>query len=172
MNNLIVIASLTSILSGLFGPSWESVDDAIATEFPSVKSVSTASLHQRLRNPTVAPVVVDVRASKEFEVSYLPTAVNLATAGDIAQRFPDRNTELVLYCSVGYRSAAVVDELMGMGYRRVVNLRHSLFEWANQDYPLINAGGATPYAHPYNRRWGRLLRSELRRTSLSDQGTL
>ena len=169
MNNLIVIASLPAILSGLFGPSWEDVDNAITAEFPDVKSISTTLLHQRLRNPTVAPVVVDVRASKEFAVSYLPTAVNLTTASEIAQRYPDRNAGLVLYCSVGYRSAAVAAELMAMGYTRVVNLRHSLFEWANQDYPLVNASGATPYAHPYNRRWGKLLRSELRRTSPSHQ---
>ena len=165
MKSLMVLASLTSFLSGLFSTSWESVDKTIAEEFPTVRSISTEVLHQRLRNPTVAPSVVDVRAPKEFAVSYLPTAINLESADAIAERFPDRNTEIVLYCSVGYRSAAIAGQLTDMGYTRIRNLHHSLFEWANNEYPMVNDEGATPYAHPYNRRWGRLLRSELHKTS-------
>ena len=165
MTNLIVLASLTSFLSSLFGTSWESVDKMIAEEFPTVRSISTDELQQRLRNPAVAPSVVDVRAPKEFAVSYLPTAINLTSADAIAERIPDKNTEIVLYCSVGYRSAVIVAQMIDMGYTRVRNLNHSLFEWANNDYPMVNDEGATPYAHPYNRRWGKLLRSDLHRTS-------
>ena len=168
MKSIIVLASLTSFLSGLFGTSWEAVDKAIAEEFPPVRSISTDTLQQRLRNPTVSPAVIDVRAPQEFLVSYLPTAVNLTSAAEIAERYPDRNLEIVLYCSVGYRSADIAKQMMELGYTRVSNLHHSLFEWANNGFPLVNGEGATTYAHPYNRRWGRLLRSDLHRKSVQE----
>jgi len=166
MNNLIVLASLTTFLSFLTGISWESVDKLVAEKFPTVKSITTEKLQQRLRNPTVAPVVIDVRATEEFAVSYLPTAINLTTVAEIAAQFPDLNEEIILYCSVGYRSAAIAEQMTGMGYTKVRNLHHSLFEWANNGYPMVNSEGGTTYAHPYNRRWGRLLRSELHRRSI------
>jgi len=165
MNKLIVFASLTSFLSGLFGTSWESVDNTITEDFPTVRSISTQVLQHRLRNPTVAPVVIDVRAPEEFAVSYLPTAINLTSVTEIAERFPDKQAEIVLYCSVGYRSAVLAEQMVGMGYTKVRNLHHSLFEWANNGYPMINSEGATRYVHPYNRRWGKLLRRDLHRTS-------
>lgn len=161
MNHLIVLASITSFLTSLFGVSWESVDRAVSEEFPTVRSISTVTLHQRLRNPAVAPTVVDVRTSEEFAVSHVPTAVNLVAATEIAERFPDIHEEIVLYCSVGYRSAAIAEQMMAMGYTKIRNLHHSLFEWANKGYPMVNKEGGTRYAHPYNRRWGKLLRSGL-----------
>ena len=161
MKSIVVLAYIFSWLSG---PSWKAVDELVAGQFPAVRSVSTTELQQRIRNPTVAPTLIDVRAAEEFAVSYLPTAINLTTTDDIVQHFPDRQAEIILYCSVGYRSAAMAEELMKRGYTRVWNLQHSLFEWANKGYPMVNADGATPYAHPYNRRWGKLLRKDLHKT--------
>ncbi|MEZ5492515.1 MAG: rhodanese-like domain-containing protein [Gammaproteobacteria bacterium] len=164
MKELLVLASLTSLFGSLFGVDWEAVDRLIASRFPAVESLTVAELYRRHQQGGNLPPIIDVRADEEFQVSHLVNAFHLESAEQIAARFPDLEAELILYCSVGYRSAAVADALRELGYTRIVNLRHSLFEWANQGLPLVNAQGPTPMAHPFNRRWGKLLRPELHAT--------
>jgi len=169
------IIATASLFLGLFGVDWDAVDEKIDKEFPAVTFISTDQLQQRLLrsaatservagegNGVNMPVLIDVREPDEYQVSHLPAALNLMAETDIARLYPDRNTEIVVYCSVGYRSAAVAAKLDALGYTNVRNLRHSLFEWANKTYPMVNAEGATDKAHPFNRIWGSLLQPEIR----------
>ena len=94
-------------------------------------------------------------------MSHIPKAHNLQSAEAIAAAFPDYAEPIVVYCSVGYRSAAVAEELASLGYTSVKNLRHSIFEWAERGYGLENAAGSTAKVHPYNRAWGSLIPKEL-----------
>lgn len=94
-------------------------------------------------------------------MSHIPKAHNLQSAEAIAAAFPDYAEPIVVYCSVGYRSAAVAEELASLGYTNVKNLRHSIFEWAERGYVLENAAGSTSKVHPYNRAWGTLVPNEL-----------
>jgi hypothetical protein len=55
----------------------------------------------------------------------------------------------------------VADELKTLGYTNVRNLHHSIFAWADQGLPMVNAGGRTEKVHPFNRAWGRLVNREL-----------
>lgn len=158
MLNFIAAASISSFFFGLFGVSWESVDDKIRREFPSVKSVSTDQLRSRYEEAgEILPLVIDVREVDEFGVSHLGDALNLETAQAIvnmvAQRGLGKETEIVVYCSVGYRSAAVAADLQELGFTRVFNLEHSLFDWANKGYPMIDSSGSTDKVHPFNRAW-------------------
>jgi rhodanese-related sulfurtransferase len=41
---------------------------------------------------------------------------------DVEQRFPDKNTKMVLYCGGGFRSALSADNLQKMGYKDVISL--------------------------------------------------
>jgi rhodanese-related sulfurtransferase len=153
-----LIISAASFFLELFGVSWESVDEKIAGEFPGVAMLEISELHSRLQNKaSAAPALVDVREADEYRVSHLEAALNLQSAEAIAARFPEPDTEIVVYCSVGYRSAAIARELQERGYGRVRNLRHAIFSWANQGLPLVNAAGVTDKVHPYNRAWGSLL---------------
>jgi len=127
MLNFIAAASISSFFFGLFGVSWESVDDKIRREFPSVKSVSTDQLRSRYEEAgEILPLVIDVREVDEFGVSHLGDALNLETAQAIvnmvAQRGLGKETEIVVYRSVGYRSAAVAADLQELGFTRVFNL--------------------------------------------------
>lgn len=152
--------SLSSFFFGLFGVDWEAVDNKIEKQYPAVSSISTDELAQQYQSAS-RPMVVDVREPAEFAVSHLSAAENLETGADIAARFPDKQTPIVVYCSVGYRSAAVAAELELMGYSNVKNLRRSIFEWAEKGYHLQNANGATAKIHPYNRAWGALVSEDL-----------
>lgn len=158
MIKFFVAASISSFLSALFGVSWDSVDAKIDREYPGIEFISTAQLYQKYQDEGAElPLVIDVREADEFLISHLADAVNLQTGESISRIVADKNAPIVVYCSVGYRSAGVAAELRQLGYTNVVNLRHSLFEWANNDYPMVNDAGDTDKVHPFNRVWGALV---------------
>ena len=133
MLKLIAAASVSSFFFGLFGVSWESVDEKIQSEFPGVQSVSTDVLFARYEaSDAKLPIIIDVREDGEFRVSHLDDALHLESAeaisSVIAERGLGKDTEIILYCSVGYRSASVAADLQARGFTKVLNLEHSLFE--------------------------------------------
>ena len=73
-----------------------------------------------------------------------------------------KNDPIVVYSSVGYRSARLAHWLAGQGYTNVRNLAGSIFQWANEDRPVFRDGRPTTEVHPYDRRWGLLLESRFR----------
>jgi rhodanese-related sulfurtransferase len=71
------------------------------------------------------PVLVDTREESEYKAGHVKGAVHLSKGvieRDIEQRFPDKNTKMVLYCGGGYRSALAADNLQKMGYKDVISL--------------------------------------------------
>ena len=162
MSNLFASITLPLLFFGFFDMDWQTVDDKISQDFQNVEFISTDELYSLYVKESVAlPLIIDVRTDNEFQVSHLPKALNLETAKEILQLFSDKNTNIVVYCSVGYRSAAIAEELIKLDYKSVRNLHHSIFEWASKDYPLLNENGDTDKAHPFNKRWGKLLDDSL-----------
>ena len=150
---------MSSFLS-LFGVSWDSIDKKIDDEFPDISFIEGEEL-QVIANDDDRPVIIDVREAKEFAVSHLTDALHIESALAIAQALPDKETPIVVYCSVGYRSAGVAAELESLGYSSARNLRHSIFAWAEQQRPLTDGQGSTTSVHPYNRIWGSLVSRSL-----------
>ncbi|MBL4727927.1 MAG: rhodanese-like domain-containing protein [Gammaproteobacteria bacterium] len=166
MIKLIAAASVSSFFFGLFGVSWESVDAKIEREFPGVQTVSTDVLLARYKAAgTQLPIIVDVREDGGFRVSHLGDALHLESAEAISKVIADRglskDTEIIVYCSVGYRSASVAADLQKRGFTQVLNLEHSLFEWATKGYPMTSASGRTNKVHPFNKTWGVLVDESL-----------
>lgn len=130
----------------------------IATEYAEVAHITVADLKADYADA----LLVDVRASSEYERSHLPGALHAPTPGhvdELRRRFPDR--DLVLYCTVGVRSSIAARDLMARESKeaaaaqgRVANLSGSIFAWANQGEPLENANGPTHDVHPFNAWWG------------------
>jgi len=80
-----------------------------------------------------------VREESEFAKDHLPGAIHLGKGvieRDIEEQVPDPNTELVLYCGGGYRSALAADNLQKMGYRNVFSMDGGIREWREKGYPL------------------------------------
>jgi rhodanese-related sulfurtransferase len=70
-------------------------------------------------------VLVDTREDREWEDGHVAGAVHLSKGiieRDIETKYPDKATELVLYCGGGFRSALAADNLRKMGYANVVSL--------------------------------------------------
>ena len=119
------------------------------------KTVPLMSVPQLKKTPNA--VLLDTRAKAEFDVSHLPNArwvgyddFNLGRVADIP-----KDANVVLYCSVGYRSERVGEKLLAAGYEHVHNLYGSLFEWVNEGNPVVdNQGKPTQRVHAYSRLWG------------------
>ena len=84
-------------------------------------------------------ILVDVREESEFAKDHLPNAVHLGKGvieRDIETRVPDLNTEMVLYCGGGFRSALAADNLQKMGYTNVISMDGGIRGWREKGYPL------------------------------------
>ena len=136
--------------------SWEAVYSLIENRFPNISTINVQTAQAWRENQDV--VWVDVRPQEEFQVGHLLGAKNWSSTEDFQELSKD--TRMVLYCSVGYRSAKIVQDLQQLGYTEVYNLRGSIFAWANAGYPVYQGKKTTQKVHPYNNLWGRLLRKK------------
>ena len=106
---------------------------------------------------------MDIREPEEYAVSSLPNAQLATTAVDalaLLDGIP-RDRAIVVYCSVGYRSADVARQLMAAGFSEVYNLEGSIFAWANEGRAVVRSNEVVREVHPFNRKWGQLLERSL-----------
>jgi len=99
---------------------------------------------------------IDARENNEYQVSAIENAYwvgydsfNLNVLSNL-----DKNTPLVVYCSVGYRSEKVSEKLIEQGFSEVYNLYGGIFEWVNQGKPVYKAGEQTKQVHGFSKVWG------------------
>ncbi|NDJ17816.1 rhodanese-like domain-containing protein [Myxacorys almedinensis] len=140
--------------------AWALMKRLIHRQFPNVPSLSTQRLAAWFAQAGMnRPLVLDARTPKEYEVSHLLDA-NLAPS-DLNELSHWTNlthsTPIVTYCSVGYRSARLAQQLQDMGYKNVFNLEGSIFEWVNEGHPVYQGTQAVKQVHPFNDVWGLLL---------------
>ncbi|HEV8592802.1 MAG TPA: rhodanese-like domain-containing protein [Pyrinomonadaceae bacterium] len=107
------------------------VDDAKSR----IREVSVADTLTRIVN---GAKLIDVREDNEFSSGHAKGAVHIGRGvieRDIVQTFPDKSTELILYCGGGYRSALAADNLQKMGFRNVWSMAGGWKAWNEADAP-------------------------------------
>jgi rhodanese-related sulfurtransferase len=70
-------------------------------------------------------VLMDVREDHEWSAGHAMEAVHLGKGileRDLEKLYPDVNTEIIMYCGGGFRSAMTCDAAQKMGYRSVHSL--------------------------------------------------
>jgi len=89
-----------------------------------VSELSVAESRARLgANPKA--VLMDVREDSEWQNGHATEAVHLGKGifeRDLERLYPDKNTEIIMYCGGGFRSALTADAAQKMGYRNVHSL--------------------------------------------------
>src|SRR6187401_1784237 len=93
------------------------VDEAKAR----VKEVTIEQARERLKKNPHA-VLLDVREDNEWLKGHAAEAIHLGKGileRDLEKSFPDPNTELIMYCGGGFRSALTAEVAQRMGYRNV-----------------------------------------------------
>lgn len=101
------------------------------------------------------PRLIDLREDHEWAQGHIPGAEHLGRGileRDVEARYPALDTELVLYCGGGFRSALAAESLQNMGYTRVWSLAGGWKAWkaqggavAHPEVPAVEAPGPRLY---------------------------
>lgn len=152
------MTGLRAVFSPLRAFTWQGIKRWVRQSFPSVQTISTADLANWMAQEAAGPTLIDARRPEEYAVSHLPGALQINSVEAVEAAGISKDRPIVIYCSVGYRSARLGAQLQAAGYS-VMNLEGSLFQWANEGRYLHSASGPTRQVHPYSRLWSLLLDS-------------
>jgi rhodanese-related sulfurtransferase len=90
----------------------------------SVTEISVADARTKIAaDPKV--VLIDVREDHEWSAGHPAEAVHLGKGileRDLEKLYPDAETEIIMYCGGGFRSALTCDAAQKMGYKKVLSL--------------------------------------------------
>ena len=114
------------------------VNDAKA----GIREVTVAEAQKRLAENADAKLI-DVREDNEWEAAHAAGAMHLGKGiieRDIETTVPDKDTELILYCGGGYRSALASDVLQRMGYTNVFSMAGGWRAWQEADGEIEPSG--------------------------------
>lgn len=102
-----------------------------------VREVTVAQTRDRLAgNPRA--LLIDVREDREWDAGHAGGARHMGKGileRDIEAAVPDKNTEIILYCGGGFRSALSGDTLQTMGYTNVTSMAGGWRAWVAAGAP-------------------------------------
>src|SRR5215210_3333085 len=101
--------------------------------------VREISVDETLKRIDHGAKLIDVREDNEWDASHAAGATHLGRGiieRDIVQTFPEKDTELILYCGGGFRSALAADMLQKMGYTNVHSMEGGWKAWKESGAPV------------------------------------
>ena len=126
-------------------------DDLVADALTRIKEIQPWDLRDRLAAGSEL-ILLDVREQAEFALLRIPGAINVprgvleqSCEWDYDETVPmlatERDSEIVVICRSGKRSALAADVLQQMGYTRVASLRTGVRGWNDFEQPLLDGAG-------------------------------
>ena len=104
---------------------------------PNIKEITVDETIERQRSGTI---LIDVREDNEWNEEHAKDAIHIGRGvieRDIVHQFPDKETEMILYCGGGYRSALAADNLQKMGYKNVLSMKGGWTAWKEADAQVV-----------------------------------
>jgi rhodanese-related sulfurtransferase len=110
----------------------------VAQAKKQVNEISVAEARAKLAaNPEV--VLLDVREDHEWQACHAAGAVHLGKGileRDLESLYPDADTEIIMYCGGGFRSALACEAAQKMGYKKVHSLIGGCKGMVAADWPM------------------------------------
>lgn len=107
-----------------------------------VREITIEQARERLAaNPQA--VLMDVREDHEWQTQHAAQAVHLGKGifeRDLEKLYPDPDTEIIMYCGGGFRSALTADAAQKMGYRKVFSLIGGYKGLVGAQWPMKSGG--------------------------------
>ncbi|WP_298237794.1 rhodanese-like domain-containing protein [uncultured Algibacter sp.] len=118
---------------------------------------------QELAMPKTNAIILDSRELIEYKTSHLKNAIHVGydnfSIDSLQKKIPNKNSRIVVYCSVGIRSESIADSLKLAGYNQVENLFGGIFEWKNNNFPVYNIEEKeTDSIHTFSKTWSKWLK--------------
>jgi len=107
-------------------------------------------------------IFLDAREFDEYQVSHISGSrfigydnFSISTVNDLS-----KESKIIVYCSIGYRSEKIATKLKKEGFKKVYNLYGSIFEWVNEGYEITDKSGSnTNKIHTYNKKWSQWVKN-------------
>lgn len=130
----------------------------------TVPYISVSQLHKNIDQY----LILDTRDKEEYDVSHIPGAIWVSENMDqelFAFAKANKDTPIVVYCSVGVRSENFGKQLQDNGFSNVKNLYGSIFAWKDACYNVYNRDQiATDSVHVYSQEWANYLKTGIKTT--------
>lgn len=147
-------------ISLLFAEAQTDFDKKLKSLYRNSVATITPNELSKLMDSGVPVVLMDIRSPEEYGVSHIRTA-NFLDYGSFNTRMVEKfskDSPIIVYCSVGYRSERVGEKLKSAGFKNVKNLYGGIFQWVNEGHPVVNKKDhPTDSVHTYNRNWSQWL---------------
>jgi rhodanese-related sulfurtransferase len=114
-------------------------DEFLAIVEDAKSRVKEVSVDEALNRMNDGAKLIDVREDNEWDDAHAAGAKHMGRGvleRDIVQTFPGKDTELILYCGGGYRSALATDMLQKMGYSNVWSMAGGWKAWKDAGGPI------------------------------------
>lgn len=115
-----------------------------------------------LKSQKDSTLILDTRSYAEYQVSRIQGALFVGFEDFDKEKVAhiSKDSRVVVYCSVGYRSERIGEQMQQLGFKNVKNLYGGIFDWKNQGYDVVNIyNQPTDSVHAYNRFWGQWLQN-------------
>jgi len=89
-------------------------------------------------------ILLDVRDLEEYNAGHLPKAIHISRGMlefKVDELLPDKDANIVVYCSSDLRSALATMVMQEMGYVNVKYMRGGFKAWGMARYPIYNSLG-------------------------------
>ncbi len=89
-----------------------------------INELTVAEARARLA-ANAGAVLLDVREDHEWQQEHAANAAHMGKGileRDLERLYPDKHTEIILYCGGGFRSALAAEAAQKLGYRNVASL--------------------------------------------------
>lgn len=152
------------IFSSTFGFSQKDISKLLKEyNIESIPYISVGKLNAQ--KATV--ILLDSREQKEYKTSHLNNAIHIGydhfKIDSVLKKIPNKNSKIVVYCSLGIRSETIADSLKKAGYKNVENLYGGIFEWKNNNLPVYNSEEKeTDSIHIFSKEWGKWLKNGIK----------
>ncbi|MGL1892606.1 MAG: rhodanese-like domain-containing protein [Spirochaetaceae bacterium] len=103
--------------------------------------------------------ILDTRSEKEFTLSHIKDAIFIDYKSFSLDKLPkiNKNSKIIIYCTIGYRSEKIGEALLDDGYIDVSNLYGGLINWVNLKFDVYNKNGIVKKIHLYSILWRKYL---------------
>lgn len=142
------------------GQQAKTLDEEVKTLYRNTVPLMQKDELEALKEKHSSVVLLDSRSEEEYKVSHISgaTFVDYSSFKPKQLKQLNVNDTIVVYCSVGYRSERVGEQLQKAGFKHVYNLYGGIFNWKNKGGTVVNAQNQpTEQVHTYNFNWSKFL---------------